>query len=66
MQQVKPQKYAQALFEMGVPRDTIHAFYKWMYDNILVWKLFEAEALRQWNLGRRNSICVQGSQRRES
>ena len=54
MQQVKPQKYAQALFEMGVPADTVRAFFKWGYDNLETWKRFEAEALRQARGGRKN------------
>lgn len=48
------QRYATALYEMGVPRDTIRAFFKWMYDNLNVWRAFEAEALNQWNLGQRH------------
>lgn len=54
MQSVKPPKYAQALHEMGVPPDTVSAFFRWCYQNLETWQRFEAEALRQARGGRKN------------
>lgn len=46
-------RYYRALTEMGVPSDTVSAFFKWAFANLETWKRFEAEALFQAQSGRK-------------